>query len=49
MKSYFISVYIGENGDKNNGSKKVDSAIRIFDSTEIIKYPNYLLEALQFD
>ncbi|WP_047685409.1 MULTISPECIES: ATP-dependent nuclease [Xenorhabdus] len=48
-KAYFVSIYIGEKGDKNYGSKKVDSAIRIFDSKETIKYPKYLLEALKFD
>jgi len=48
-KAHFIAVYVGENGDKNNGSKKVDSAIRIFDSKEQIQYPDYLLEALKFD
>ncbi len=46
---YFKAVYVGENGDKNYGSKKVDSAVRIFDSTDVIQYPNYLLEALKFD
>ena len=48
-KAYFTAVYIGVNGDKNNGSKKVDSAIRIFDSKKQIQYPDYLLEALRFD
>ncbi|MEZ9600610.1 ATP-dependent endonuclease [Vibrio sp. 10N.286.46.A8] len=49
QKEFFIAVYVGENGDKNNGSKKVDSAIRIFDSQEDIQYPEYLVEALKFD
>lgn len=31
------------------GGKKVDSAIRIFDSEEDIKYPNYLVKAVEFD
>lgn len=48
-KEFFIAVYIGEKGDKNNGSKKVDSAIRIFDSEDTIKYPDYLVRALKFD
>lgn len=48
-KSYFTSVYVGINGDKNYGSKKVDSAIRIFDSQSPIEYSSYLLEALNFD
>jgi putative ATP-dependent endonuclease of the OLD family len=34
---------------KNHGSKKVDSAIRIFDSNVAIKYPTYLVKALNFD
>ena len=33
---------------KGSGAKKVDSAIRIFDSKEDVHYPNYLLEALHF-
>lgn len=48
-KKYFTSIYVGENGDKNHGTKKVDSAIRIFDSQKKVNYPNYLLEALNFD
>jgi putative ATP-dependent endonuclease of OLD family len=48
-KSYFISVYVGTNGDKNYGSKKVDSAIKIFDSKCVIEYSDYLMEALNFD
>lgn len=31
------------------GSKKVDSAIRIFESTETILYPDYLIKAVEFD
>ncbi|OEE01393.1 MULTISPECIES: ATP-dependent nuclease [Vibrio] len=46
---FFIAVYIGPKGDKNYGTKKVDSAIRIFDSEEEIQYPDYLVEALKFD
>ncbi|MDV6315930.1 ATP-dependent nuclease [Idiomarina sp. HP20-50] len=49
QKEFLVSVYIGEKGDKNYGSKKVDSAIRIFDSHEDIQYPEYLAEALKFD
>lgn len=48
-KASFVAVYVGEKGDKNHGSKKVDSAIRIFDSEEKIQYPDYLVEALTFD
>lgn len=48
-KAFFTAVYVGENGDKNNGSKKVDSAVRIFDSEQVIQYPIYLMEALKFD
>jgi len=36
-------------GGKNSGSKKVDSAIRIFDSQEEIKYPEYLVRAVEFE
>jgi len=35
--------------DKNSGSKKVDSAIRIFDSEQNIKFPEYLEKAVDFD
>jgi len=31
------------------GRKKVDSAIRIFDSTEAINFPEYLAKAVEFD
>ena len=48
-KVYFTAVYVGEKGNKNYGSKKVDSAIRIFDSVEEIHYPDYLVGALKFD
>jgi predicted ATP-dependent endonuclease of OLD family len=48
-KSYFTSVYVGENGDKNYGSKKVDSAIKIFESPQKVNYPTYLVKALNFD
>ena len=48
-KLYFTSVYVGENGDKNYGAKKVDSAIRIFENSQPVNYPAYLLEALNFD
>ncbi|RLZ07847.1 ATP-dependent endonuclease [Acinetobacter sp. 2JN-4] len=48
-KLYFTSVYVGENGDKNYGAKKVDSAIRIFENSKPVNYPAYLLEALKFD
>jgi putative ATP-dependent endonuclease of OLD family len=36
-------------GGQKSGNKKVDSAIRIFDSEEDIKYPDYLIEAVEFD
>lgn len=49
QKDYFVSVYVGKAKDKNYGSKKVDSAIRLFDSTNKILYPDYLVEALDFD
>lgn len=49
QKKHFVSIYVGKNGDKNYGSKKVDSAIKIFDSTNNILYPSYLVEALNFD
>lgn len=49
MKNHYKTVYVGEKGDKNYGDKKVDSAIRIFDSENKIKYPTYLKEALEFD
>lgn len=32
-----------------SGSKKVDSAMRLFESTEVIKYPQYLIEAANFE
>ncbi|MFM2630096.1 AAA family ATPase [Vibrio chagasii] len=48
-KVFFVAVYVGENGDQNYGTKKVDSAIRIFDSGDEIQYPDYLVEALTFD
>lgn len=35
--------------NKDSGSKKVDSAIRIFDSAKVITYPKYLIEAVKFD
>jgi len=34
---------------ENTGGKKVDSAIRVFDSSEEINYPDYLVEAVEFD
>jgi len=33
---------------KDAGSKKVDSAIRIFDSAVTINYPDYLTKAVDF-
>ncbi|GAB1270286.1 AAA family ATPase [Aurantivibrio infirmus] len=34
---------------EKSGGRKVDSAIRIFDSKEVIKYPSYLVKAVEFD
>jgi len=36
-------------GGKDSGGKKVDSAIRIFDSDKKITFPEYLIKAVQFD
>jgi putative ATP-dependent endonuclease of OLD family len=36
-------------GGKDSGGKKVDSAIRIFDSDKTITFPEYLIKAVQFD
>ncbi len=44
-KTYLRSWFAGEKA----GGKKVDSAIRIFDSKENIKYPEYLVKAIEFD
>lgn len=44
---FFRSWYAADG--KNHGSRKVDSAVRIFDSDESIKYPDYLVKALKFD
>jgi len=44
-KTYLRSWFAGEEA----GKKKVDSAIRIFDSEEEIKYPKYLVEAVKFE
>lgn len=41
---FFAEWYAKEGG----GSKKVDSAIRIFDSTDPISYPEYLTKAVTF-
>ncbi|OPY76115.1 MAG: chromosome segregation protein [Syntrophorhabdus sp. PtaU1.Bin058] len=37
------------NGWYDNPKKKVDSAIRIFDTSETISYPKYLMRAISFD
>lgn len=47
-KQEFLINWYGGDGE-NFGGKKVDTAIRIFDSEEVIKYPDYLVEALSFD
>jgi len=44
-KGFFKAWYDNE----KSGSKKVDSAIRIFDSNEDIKFPEYLEKAVDFD
>ncbi len=36
-------------GGQNSGGKKVDSAIRIFDSDKNIRFPEYLIKAVEFD
>jgi predicted ATP-dependent endonuclease of OLD family len=43
-KEYFENWYSGE----STGSKKVDSAIRIFESEVDITFPEYLVEAIDF-
>jgi len=45
-KRDFLKTWFRSGGE---GKKKVDSAIRIFDSTETVHYPTYLLEAVRFD
>ncbi len=45
-KAEFLKTWFG--GEKS-GSKKVDSAIRIFDSNKTINYPIYLENAINFD
>lgn len=47
-KQEFLISWYGGYGE-NFGGKKVDTAIRIFDSEEVIEYPDYLVEALNFD
>ncbi len=44
-KTYLRSWFAGGKA----GRKKVDSAIRIFDSDEDVKYPEYLVKAVKFD
>lgn len=44
-KAFFKDWY----GDEKSGSKKVDSAIRIFESDKDIKFPEYLEKAVYFD
>lgn len=45
-KAKFLKDWFG--GDTGSGAKKVDSAMRIFSSGEAIKYPAYLVGALDF-
>ncbi|MCW5203062.1 AAA family ATPase [Desulfobulbus sp. US4] len=44
-KAYLRGWFAGE----KTGKKKVDSAIRIFDSDEVVNYPDYLVNAVTFD
>lgn len=44
-KEYLLNWY---REPENSGSKKVDSAMRIFESAEDISYPEYLIKALDF-
>lgn len=44
-KEFFTQWYDGE----DSGKKKVDSAIRIFDNNEEIKFPDYLTKAVQYE
>jgi len=44
-KTYLRNWFAGEKA----GGKKVDSAIRIFDSDKDIKYPDYLVKAVEFE
>lgn len=46
MKTQYLRDWFG--GDTGNGKKKVDSAMRIFDSTDSITYPAYLAGAFDF-
>ncbi|WP_426357414.1 ATP-dependent nuclease [Pseudocolwellia sp. HL-MZ19] len=46
-KQLFLKEWYGSEGE-NFGGKKVDSAIRVFDSEDIIAFPKYLVEALCF-
>jgi predicted ATP-dependent endonuclease of OLD family len=47
-KQSFLKEWYGTEGE-NFGGKKVDTAIRIFDSEGVIAFPDYLVEALCFD
>jgi len=44
-KTFFKKWY----SDEKSGSKKVDSAIRIFEDNSDIRFPDYLKEAVKFD
>lgn len=44
-QAFLLDWFSGE----GTGSKKVDSAMRIFETDDEFKVPNYLIEALQFD
>lgn len=44
-----VAWYKGKDGKENQGGKKVDSAMRILSADNKIKYPKYLIKALNFD
>jgi predicted ATPase len=46
-KQDFLKKWYGGNGE-NHGARKVDAAIRVFDSEAKIQFPDYLIEALNF-
>ncbi|WP_447926334.1 ATP-dependent nuclease [Vreelandella sp. EE27] len=47
-RKFLIEWFRSKDGD-GKGKIKVDSAIRLFDTTEHFKYPDFLLEVLSFD
>jgi putative ATP-dependent endonuclease of the OLD family len=48
-KRAFIMEWFTSTKDDGKGKKKVDSAIRLFETTETFKYPAFLHEVLTFD